>query len=186
MKLIRNLALTATMATQFVQSNSHAQNTNGTIDVTVLLKRIEELEQKVKALEARDKPVAAAELDQKVKILERKGELAEEAAPEKAKTTPVVTIGSSGLAISSADSNFVLRVRGGLQVDGRFFTDDSLANDTFYLRRVRPILEGTVFSKFDYRLMADFASGVTQTSANNGSILDAYLNARLWPEFQIQ
>src|SRR6185503_15879682 len=100
--------------------------------------------------------------------------------------TPFVTIGSGGLAVLSADSNFVFRVRGGLQADGRFFAGESVANDTFLLRRVRPILEGTVFGKFDYRLMADFASGVTQTSANNGSILDAYINARLLPAFQIQ
>jgi phosphate-selective porin OprO/OprP len=34
--------------------------------------------------------------------------------------------------------------------------------------------------------MADFASGVSLSSGNNGSILDAYVNARLLPEFQIQ
>jgi phosphate-selective porin OprO/OprP len=51
---------------------------------------------------------------------------------------------------------------------------------------VRPILEGTVYGNFDYRLMADFASGVSQSGANNGSILDAYINARLLPGFQIQ
>lgn len=154
------------------------------VDVKALLQRIQELEVKVKNLEG--KGGLDPELDQKIKILERKNELKEEAAAEKAKATPIVTIGSGGLAISSADSNFVLRVRGGLQLDGRFFVGDSVANDTFLLRRVRPILEGTVFGKFDYRLMADFASGVTQTTANNASILDAYINARLLPGFQIQ
>ena len=136
-------------------------------DIKALLQRIEELEQKVK-------------------VMDRNRELTEESAAEKAKATPSVTIGSGGFAVSSADSNFVIRVRGGLQADGRFFGGESVANDSFYLRRVRPILEGTVFGKFDYRMMADLASGVTQTSANNGSIVDAYLNARLSPEFQIQ
>jgi len=149
-----------------------------------LLKRIEELDQKVKVLEGQRG--SDPELEQKVKILERRNELKEEEAAEKAKSTPAITIGSGGLAVSSADSNFVLRVRGGLQTDGRFFVGDSEANDTFLLRRVRPIMEGTVFGKFDYRLMADFASGVTQTAVNNGSILDAYVNARLLPGFQIQ
>lgn len=154
------------------------------VDVKALLQRIEDLEVKVKSLEG--KRSSDPELEQKVKILERRNELKEEAAAEKARSVSTVTIGSGGLAVSSADSNFVLRVRGGLQTDGRFFVGDSVANDTFLLRRVRPILEGTVFGKFDYRLMADFASGVTQTTANNGSILDAYINARLWPAFQIQ
>ena len=186
MKLMQTIAVAAILATQVVLSGAHAGNETPNLDVTALLKRLEELEQKVKALEGKGSSAVAPELEQKVKILERKGELAEEAATEKAKTTPLVTMGSGGLSVSSADSNFVMRVRGGLQADGRFFVGDSVANDSFYLRRVRPILEGTVFGKFDYRLMADFASGVTQTTANNGSILDAYLNARLLPEFQIQ
>ena len=154
------------------------------VDVKSLLQRIQELEAKVKNLEGKSGSDPA--LEQKVKILERRNESKEEAAAEKAKSTPAVTIGSGGLAISSADSNFVLRVRGGLQADGRFFAGDSVANDMFLLRRVRPILEGTVFGRFDYRLMADFASGATQTTANNASILDAYINARLLPGFQIQ
>ena len=186
MKLIQTIAVAAILATQVILSGARAEDENRNIDVNALLKRIEELEQKVKVLEGNRRPAASTELEQKVKILERTGELAEEAVTEKAKATPTVTIGSGGLVVSSADSNFVLRVRGGLQADGRFFVGDSVANDTFLLRRVRPILEGTVFGKFDYRLMADFASGVAQTSANNGSILDAYINARLLPAFQIQ
>lgn len=186
MRLIRTIAIAAILATQAGLVGVRAENENGSIDVKALLRRLEELEQKVKVLEGRSNVAAATELEQKVKIMERKGELAEEAAAEQAKTVPLVTMGSGGLAVSSADSNFVLRIRGGLQADGRFFAGDSVANDSFYLRRVRPILEGTTFGKFDYRLMADFASGVTQTTANNGAILDAYVNARLLPELQIQ
>src|SRR6185503_11193472 len=152
MKLIRTIAIAAILATQVGLGGARAQNDTGNTDVKALLKRIEELEQKVKVLEGKQTPAASTELEQKVKIMERKGELAEEAAAEKAKVVPLVTMGSGGLAISSADSNFVLRVRGGLQVDGRFFAGDSVANDTFLLRRVRPILEGTVFGIFDYRL----------------------------------
>lgn len=186
MKLNWITAVVAILATPVVLHATSNENQTGTAEVTALLKRIEELEQKVQGLETKSLPEAPAELDQKVRILERKAELAEEEQKERAKAASLITIGSGGLAVSSADSNFVMRVRGGFQVDGRFFTGDSVANDSFYLRRVRPILEGKVFEKFDYRLMADFASGVTQSSANNGSILDAYLNARLWPTFQIQ
>ena len=130
-------------------------------------------------------------LDQKMKALERNRELESESAAEKAKTTPRVSAGVGGFAFSSADTNFTLKVRGYVQTDARFFADDvstGTANDTFLLRRVRPILEGTVHDKFDYRLMLDFGSGSgTSSSAGNVAFVqDAYLNARLWPELQFQ
>ncbi|NOS68722.1 MAG: porin [Verrucomicrobia bacterium] len=165
MKNLLKMTVAVVIGAQLGLSGALAQNQE--LDVKALLKRIEELEQKVK-------------------VQDRKRELGDEAAAEKARTASTVSIGPGGLQVQSADSNFVMRVRGGLQADGRFFASDSVANDTFLMRRVRPILEGTVFGKFDYRLMADFASGVTQTTANNGSILDAYINARLLPGFQIQ
>jgi phosphate-selective porin OprO/OprP len=130
-----------------------------------------------------------AELDQKVRILERKIELDKEAAAEKAKTTPTISIGASGFSASSADSNFVLKVRGYVQTDGRFYPGDDFvgkANDTFLLRRVRPIFEGTLFEKYDYRVMLDFGQNVSSSAANNGFLQDAYLNARFLPEFQVQ
>src|SRR5436190_23203980 len=134
----------------------------------VLLKRIEELEQQVK-------------------ILSRKGELAEEAGAEKARTTPTVTLGQSGLQIRSGDSNFVMHVGGHLQFDGRFFpNNNSATDDTFLIRRARPIIDGTVFEKFDYRLMLDFGSGLSANASNIGFLQDGYVNARIIPEFQIQ
>ncbi len=130
------------------------------------------------------------ELEQQVKVLGRKGEIAEEAAAEKAKTAVSVSAGASGFQIRSADTNFVLKIRGYLQADSRWFIDDegasATSNDTFLLRRVRPIFEGTVFEKFDYRLMLDFGSGVTANNANNAYLQDAYVNARFWPHFQVQ
>ncbi|HVK58323.1 MAG TPA: porin [Candidatus Kapabacteria bacterium] len=130
------------------------------------------------------------ELEQQVKVLGRKDEIADEAAVEKAKTAVSVSAGASGFQIRSADTNFVLKIRGYLQADSRWFIDDegssATSNDTFLLRRVRPIFEGTVFDKFDYRLMLDFGSGVTANNANNAYVQDAYVNARLLPEFQIQ
>jgi phosphate-selective porin OprO/OprP len=126
------------------------------------------------------------ELSQQIKIIQRQRELEQESAEAKSKGAPRITAGSSGFALNSADTNFVLRVRGGLQVDGRFYADDSPAHDTFLLRRVRPIIEGTVYNKFDYRMMFDFASGISLSANNNGSVLDAYGELRLWPEFSIR
>lgn len=133
--------------------------------------------------------VTLQELDQKVRVIERKQELDKEAAAEKGKTAVSVTAGTSGFTIRSADTNFVLKIRGYMQADGRFYPDENVtgsANETFLMRRVRPILEGTVYDKYDFRFMADFGSGITSSAANNGFLQDAYLNARFLPQFQVQ
>lgn len=127
------------------------------------------------------------ELDQKVRILERKDELEKDAAVEKSKTAPRISIDASGFNASSADTNFVLKLRGGFQADARFYPgNETQAKDTFLFRRVRPIVEGTVYGKFDYRLMLDFASGVSSSTFNNGNLIDAYVNYRILPELQLQ
>ncbi len=130
------------------------------------------------------------ELDQKVRVLERNRELETEAAEAKRVDTPRLTAGQEGFGFSSADTNFVLKLRGYVQADGRFYAGDHLPlNDTFLLRRVRPIIEGTVFKNYDYRVMLDFGANTSGTSANtgnNGMLQDAYLNVHYWPEFQVQ
>jgi phosphate-selective porin OprO/OprP len=144
--------------------------TNPTDADSVLIKRIDELEQKVK-------------------ILERNREVDQEVTTEKTKTLPTVSLGNDGLVIRSADSNFVSYIHGYAQVNGRFYTgDDNAANDTFLLRRVRPIFEGTVYQYFDYRLMLDFGSGngSGSTAGNNALLDDAYVNFKPWSDFQLQ
>ena len=133
------------------------------------------------------------QLDQKVRVLERKDELEKETLAEKAKTTPTVSVGTSGLQVRSADSNFVFNLRGYVQADGRFGVGSSAEpySDTFLLRRVRPIFDGTLYKKIDYRVMLDFASGTTSsgftsTSSNDGFVQDAYVNARFLPGLQLQ
>src|SRR5712664_4071002 len=126
-------------------------------------------------------------LDQKMRILERKQELEREGAEGRNKDAPRLTAGAGGFSFSSADTNFVLKLRGYVQADARFYVNDHIpVNDTFLLRRVRPIFEGTVFQHYDYRIMLDFASGINSASANNGFLQDGYLNVHYWPEFQIQ
>lgn len=164
-----------------------------------LQRRIEDLEQKVRNLEsAKTNRVGAAAdssgqkldaLDREVKSLERTREVEQEKDADNARTLPTVSLGSNGLIVRSADTNFLMNLHGYVQADARFFLNEhNPANDTLLLRRVRPILEGTVFDRFDYRFMPDFGSGnVTgSTSGNNALLDDAYLNARIWPELQIQ
>jgi phosphate-selective porin OprO/OprP len=155
--------------------------------VQVLEKRLEQQAQQGTPAKVQEPPPAGAKeerveaLDQKVRILERRWELDQETATAKAKEAPIVGAGQNGFFLRSSDGNFQLRLRGYLQADGRFYADDQdhLGTDTFLMRRVRPIFEGTVYKNFDFRIMPDFG-GSTPT------LFDAYLNARLWPEAQLR
>ena len=165
--------------------------------VQTLLAKIGELEGKVGSLQAgRVLPEIAVtpedgptlrELDQKLKIADRKRELAEEAAvtaaETQAKTAPKISLGQNGFVFSSADTNFVLKLKGLVQLDSRtFFGDNRLSdgNDGFSLRRARPIIEGTLFGELDYQFVPEFGGNGTP------SILDANLNYRLSPALQFK
>src|SRR5215472_7206962 len=121
------------------------------------------------------------ELDQKVRILERQKELDTEASQDKAKETPQIVVGADGFGFRSADTNFALALHGHLQADSRtFLADHGLpGNDSFLLRRARPILQGTLFHDFDFLFVPEFAG-------NNVQILDAFMNYRYRPELQLQ
>ncbi len=80
---------------------------------------------------------------------------------------PVITAGPGGFSLTSADKRYQLRIRGNIHADGRFYFGDTSGTDTFLLRRVRPIIQGTVAEKFGFRIMPDFAgSSVTLLDAN--------------------
>jgi phosphate-selective porin OprO and OprP len=82
-----------------------------------------------------------------------------------------VSADEEGFIIRSADDSFRLRIRGIIQADGRFYMEDAgdeEIDNTFLLRRVRPTLEGTIFTHFDFKLMPEFGEGRSQ-------IQDAYL-----------
>lgn len=92
-----------------------------------------------------------------------------------------VKAGPSGFSFASADGADVIRFRGNLAVDGRWFMDKGTpeSNDTFLFRKVRPYIEGTIDNDYDFRFMPEFAGGKT-------IILDAFLTARLVPGLAIQ
>jgi phosphate-selective porin OprO/OprP len=118
-------------------------------------------------------------LEQKILILERQQELRDEAAATATKSAPALVAGPSGFSITSADRGFQLRIRANLQVDGRvFFGDQIEGNDTFLIRRLRPSFEGTVGTKYAFRLMPDFAP-------SNFNLLDAYATYTHSPAFNL-
>ena len=120
-------------------------------------------------------------LDQRLRIKDRQEELRREAEVERIKTAPTIGAGRDGFQLRSADGNFVMRMRGLVQSDGRFFENDKTdtAADTFVMRRVRPILEATMFKNFDFRLMPDFGGGTTV-------VQDAYLDLRFATAFKVR
>lgn len=93
-------------------------------------------------------------LEQEVAVLKRQLELAKEDSDKKSTDTPIITASTKdGFSIKSPDDGFKLRIRGLIQADGRYFTDnqkDTGTTDTFLVRRARPIFEGTVGKNFDF------------------------------------
>jgi phosphate-selective porin OprO and OprP len=125
-------------------------------------------------------------LDQEVKILKRKAEIEAESAAAKAATAkdaPKFTANAKdGFSLSSADGSHKLRIGGSAQLETVLYLNDDEVpkNNTFFVRRVRPYLQGTVAKHFDYNLVLDFAGG------SQGVVLDANVTANILPEFKIQ
>jgi phosphate-selective porin OprO/OprP len=125
-------------------------------------------------------------LDQKVRVLERQKEIDTEAADAKAKEAPRLSVGNAGLSAASGDSNFVFQLHGVLQTDNRTFFNDKdnhgksiQGNDSFLLRRARPIFSGTLYKDFDFVFVPDFGGSSVQ-------IFDAYMNYRFAPWLQLR
>jgi phosphate-selective porin OprO/OprP len=135
----------------------------------------DDTDDQIKALKAQIDALA-----QKVQKLESERESDKEAATAKAKETPRIVVGASGVSISSADTNFVFQLHGLVQVDDRtFFKDHIPGNDSFILRRARPIFSGTLYRDFDFNLVPDFGYTTVQ-------IVDAYINYHYAPWLQIR
>ncbi|NTX01512.1 OprO/OprP family phosphate-selective porin [Myxococcus sp. CA040A] len=110
------------------------------------------------------------------------------AAPSPPPATPSPTPGgvavkatSEGISVSSPDKAVMLKLRGYIQLDGRFFESkaDRPGSTTLLIRRARPLLEGTLFNLFDFRLLTDFA-------ANAPPLWDAYLEYRPRKEVRVR
>ena len=120
------------------------------------------------------------EQDQKILVLERKLEIQDETAASAKESTAVVSAGPKGFSLKSADGKNQLKLRGTLHLDGRYLDGDDPGGtfDTFTATRVRPTIEGTFASIFDFKLMPDFGQGRTV-------IQDAYVAARFVPAAQL-
>jgi phosphate-selective porin OprO/OprP len=120
-----------------------------------------------------------AALERELAILKRKIEVQEEIASRPA--PPTVGAGPDGFFLRSADTRYQIRFRGYTQFDSRWFSksEDVGTPDSFYFRRVRPIMEGTLANLVDFRIMPDLAN-------SSLALQDAYANLRFAPETQLQ
>jgi phosphate-selective porin OprO/OprP len=144
-----------------------------------LQREVIELTQKVEQLEAADRQ--HQELDQRVRIIDRKLEVEQETALDKAKTTPTVTFSPArGFHLTTPDGNNDLHIGGLMQIDQRYYlTQTKPTGSEFLIRRLRPILEGTIARYYDFRLMPDFGNGTTL-------LYDAYADIHYWPELRLR
>jgi phosphate-selective porin OprO/OprP len=96
------------------------------------------------------------------------------------KTKPIAGW-KDGFFLESPGGDFKMKLRGYIQANARWFpnTSGDTGVSSFYLRRVRPIIEGTLFKYFDYRIMPDF--GGTGGTTITTSIQDAYADVKYFP-----
>lgn len=96
-------------------------------------------------------------------------------------TAGSIKAGPTGFSFASADNANVIRFRGNLAVDGRWFMDHATPEsaDTFLFRKVRPYIEGTIDNDYDFRFTPEFANG-------KSIILEAFITARVLPWLAVQ
>src|SRR5207245_5390459 len=113
--------------------------------------------------------------EQRQRELEQKPAAQQAAPPPPAPAKPLGGIAKAddgGFALRSSDGAFVLILRGYMQADGRFYLATTPpAVNTFLLRNIRPIVQGTVFQWFNFKLMPDFGNGTA-------AIFDAWVDFR--------
>lgn len=150
-----------------------------------LQKQIEAQNQRIQQLEAQGPKISSApvsQLEKDVALLKRQREVDQEVQIKKDNETPIVTASKDGFGLKSKDGNFQIKLKGQIQTDGRFYADDGTpaASNTFLVRKARPILEGTVFKYFDFKLMADFAN------TSNPIIVDAFVDFKYRKELAVK
>ncbi len=124
---------------------------------------------------------AVDELERRVKALEQLRDRDKEADAKKADAVIVTANAKDGFSLKSADGAFALKLSGLVQTDVRVFVDDDetpLAT-TLLVRRARPIVEGTVYKYFEFKLVPDFGGGTAV-------IQDAYADIKPLAELALR
>jgi phosphate-selective porin OprO/OprP len=125
-------------------------------------------------------PVSAQEQQPSLDDLEQRVRILEEAAA-KARSTAVPVADDRGFALRSADNNFELKLRLLAQGDARFLVEETEPplNDTFAMRRLRPVFEASLGKLIAVRLTPEFAGP-------SATIVDAYIDFKLSPLYTVR
>jgi phosphate-selective porin OprO/OprP len=139
---------------------------------TSVEQRLRELEEEVRALRQQQQEAQAAAAESEPVDAGKVDAIVD----EKLKKQKVLAGWQDGFFLQSASGDFKFKLRGYTQADYRFFPfeDGDTGTDSFFLRRVRPIFEGTVYKYFDFRIMPDFGGGQTV-------LQDAYMDVKYFP-----
>jgi phosphate-selective porin OprO/OprP len=182
--MVKEYVLWMLILLQVLSGSAMAQGVNpGALEneLNALKAKVSELEARLQLYRTEAPQEKIDELDQQIRILQRQRELDKEETEAKEKKLPVLNVGAKGFSIASPEEDFLLRFRGYLQADGRFYPDDdeNALDDTFTLRRIRPILEGTIWEHYNFRIMPDFGGGETE-------LFDAYIEMTHFPEASLR
>jgi phosphate-selective porin OprO/OprP len=157
-------------------------------------RQLNELNEKVRQLEEREKQREAAPPDERLPtiVIDTNGAPLSPVAPNPPGADPgggpanqptaQLSAGANGFSFRSADTNFALTLHGVVQADTHtFFNDNPLsqANEGFMLRRARPIIEGKLFDDFSFVVAPDFGWPSIM-------LYDAYINYEYSPALQFR
>lgn len=101
---------------------------------------------------------------------------------EKLKQQKPIAGWNDGFFLESPNGDFKMKPRGYIQTQVRDFPSETgrTGADSIFMRRVRAVIEGTVFKYFDYKFMPSFDSGTA-------ALQDAYFDItylRPWVSFR--
>jgi phosphate-selective porin OprO/OprP len=126
-------------------------------------------------------------LTKKVDKLEKRQVMTDADEAKAAPVTPKTTVDSKGLNIALPDKSYAVKIGLLLQTDGRFYAETSTAvKDTFFMRRVRLPVTGTIGKYFKFDLTPEFAQADNTTAGLNSQLFDAWVEARLSPLFGLK
>jgi len=161
-------------------SSAYAQLTPDQQKILDLEKKIDELDKRLAAAEARLAPTTVAPTGP-----QRPTNAGSEAASTIPARPPnnvgLVSAGTDGFTIRSADGEDSLRIGVDLQTDVRTFTGtgSNALTDQMLLRRVRPTFSGTLYKDIDYFVRTDFGQGSVV-------LYEAYAQLNYIPHFAIR
>jgi phosphate-selective porin OprO/OprP len=125
------------------------------------------------------------EIDRRTRALETQNATGAPVRPDNAHPVaegPISQADENGFTIVSKDRLYQVRLKGLLQFDGRAFLGDNTLSplNTFVVRKIRPILAGTLLGLTDFYFSPDFGNG---TAAGTGTVIvaDAFLDTHPFP-----